>query len=127
MPEYITKLLQRLHIPLEGVQTYSPAPYTFVPHGKQNAAPIQEETIILSEDRTKFIQRVVGCIQFYVRSIDSTMLCDVNRLSSQQSTPTSATESKTNRLLAYAAISISISCSPEISFQKIRYDITNHF
>ena len=31
------------------------------------------------------------------------MLCDVNRLSSQQSSPTSATESKTNHLLAYAA------------------------
>ena len=103
MPDYIPRLLQRMNIPLDGTPTYSPAPYTFIPHEKHNTTPIHAESVVLDKSQTKYIQRVVGSIQFYARSIDPTMLCDVNRLSSQQSKPTTTTESNTQHLLAYAA------------------------
>ena len=93
LPEYIPRLLERLQIPKEGPVVLSPAPYTFVPRGKQDTA--EEQVVspsLVDPKRIKKIEVVVGSLLYYARWVDSTILCDVNRLGSQQSEPTEATD-----------------------------------
>jgi hypothetical protein len=103
MPNYIHKLLERHHIDLDGPCTYSPAPYKFVPNGKQSNLNIEPDLSTLTDDAQQFIRRVVGSTLYYSRAVDPTMLCDTNRLGSQVGKATQTTETNTKHLLQYAA------------------------
>jgi hypothetical protein len=103
LPSYVAKMLHRYNISTEGPCTYSPAPYSFVPNGSKSYLSSLPDESIISNDRQQFIRTVVGSSLYYARVIDSTMLCDANRLGSQVSKPTKTTELNTMHLLNYAA------------------------
>ena len=72
-------------------------------YGKEAQLTSIDTSVILSEEQQKRIQRIVGSCLFYARSVDPTMICDTNRLSSHQACPTEATEAAADHLLKYAA------------------------
>ena len=90
MPKYISKVMERFGIPTDGKATHSPAPYeSLFGHAAQNIQA--DDTPLLAEDKAKQIEQLVGCLLFYARAVDSTFICDTNRLGSQQARPTERT------------------------------------
>jgi hypothetical protein len=102
MPSYIAKVLDRFAIPREGPTQHSPAKYECV-YGKEAQATEIDNTLPISLARQKEIQEVVGCLLYYSRAVDPTMLCDTNRLGSLQANPTEKAYDASQHLLRYAA------------------------
>ena len=63
----------------------------------------EDNSPILSHDRTKRIQRIVGSFLYYGREIDLTIIKTLNRLGTQQSTPTKNTDEDVAHFLDYCA------------------------
>ena len=81
MPNYISKLLQRLnHIP-PNKPTFSPHehyPITFTKKGERQYVKSPDTTTPLDTKETKRIQSIVGALLYYARSIDNTILPALN-------------------------------------------------
>ena len=103
-PGYIPKVLARFGIGPGHRRTDTPAPYNKPVYGaKVQQLATVDDSKPLGEADTKFIQEVVGCMAWYARTIDSTMLTAVNKLGSRQARPTEAVLRDTMQLLNYAA------------------------
>ena len=63
----------------------------------------EDNSPILSHDRTKRIQRIVGSFLYYGRAIDLTIIKTLNTLGTQQSAPTKNTDEDVAHLLDYCA------------------------
>lgn len=103
MPNYVTKALNQFDahdFPL----AYSPLLYTPPHYGssKQQRAIPEDSSPLISPDRKRRIQQIIGTLLYYARAVDPTMLVAVNRIASQQARPTAAVEQAANRLLQYA-------------------------
>ena len=87
MPTYIAKILERFEIEQEGKPYYSPAKYecTFLRDAQLTET---DNSPMISEVQQKRVQEIVGYLLYYARAVDPTMLCDTNRLGSQQAIPT---------------------------------------
>ena len=55
------------------------------------------------EEQNRRIQKIVGTLIYYDRTVDYTMLPDLNTLEEQQSNPTENTEAAIAQFLDYAA------------------------
>ena len=103
MPGYIAKVLQRFH-PAPFPPTHSPMIYVPIAYGKASV-----QTILPTADQplqpaaVKRCQEIVGCLLYYARVIDSSMLTAVNAIACEMAHPTSAVQAMVDRLLAYAA------------------------
>ena len=91
MPGYIKKALHRFAIvkPSQPVNT----PRKYIPPiygGKTQLPVIEDTTALVSGDRAKRIQVIVGVLLYYDRALDHTHLEAVNRVGSMQSKPTEA-------------------------------------
>ena len=83
---------------------YAPHLWTVPKYGKiLKMAPDPEDSNLLEKKATKIIQSTVGTILYYARSVDTTMLREINEISQVQSKPTMDTEKKSKMLLDYAA------------------------
>ena len=106
MPNYISKLLQRLnHIP-PNKPTFSPHehyPVTIIKKGERQYVKSPDTTTPLDPKETKRIQSIVGALLYYARSIDNTILPALNDISMFQSKPTQKIKDKCDRLLNYVA------------------------
>jgi hypothetical protein len=102
MSTYIAKILERFEIEQEGKPYYSPAKYecTF---GRDAQLTETDNSLMISEVQQKRVQEIVGCLLYYARAVDPTMLCDTNRLGSQQANPTEKTYDASQHILNYAA------------------------
>ena len=103
MPGYITKVITRFRPNMtRGAQ--SPAIYTPPSYGSRlpqtisvdNSPPLDAAAILE-------LQQITGCMLYYARAVDYTMLPAVTAISSDQAHATAATLEDVNRLLAYAA------------------------
>jgi hypothetical protein len=103
MPGYISKLLERFPTFVRRGAD-SPSVYTPPTYGATTQAPTaQDHSRALSPVETKEIQEIVGCILYYARAVDLTLLYSVNALGSAQSKPTQQTKDAAIRLLSYCA------------------------
>ena len=66
-------------------------------------APYPDESDLIEKKATKRIQSIVGTMLYYERSVDPTMLQEINEILRVQSRPTRDTEEKAIMLLYYAA------------------------
>ena len=66
-------------------------------------APDPDERYLLDKKNTKRIQSIVGTLLYYARSVDPTMLQEINEISQVQSKPTRDTEENATMLLDYTA------------------------
>ena len=102
MPEYMPKALTRFGIQTSKT-TNAPGPYTLRTYGAQQQYNNIDVSPTISPARKKFIQEVVGVCLYYARAVDCTMICPVNKLASQQASPTEQVERNAYQLLNYAA------------------------
>lgn len=102
MPGYIDKVIQRF-CPTLTRGAPSPAIYTPPHYGASTQLADIDDTPPLTGAETKRVQEIIGCLLFYARAIDYTMLTAVNAIASQQSKATQRLLPDVDRLLAYAA------------------------
>lgn len=90
--------------PANTLTTSMPAIYIPPVYGsrKQQKSIHDTSAAIVSPERKKRIQRIVGKLLYYARAVDPTMLTAINKVASSQATPTEAVERAANRLLQYA-------------------------
>ena len=102
MPQYVENALDRFDAKdLPGADSpmiYTPPQYGLV---RQQQTTI-DDSPPLSEDRKHRLQQIVGTFLYYARAVDPTMLTAINKIASQQASPTLNVELAANRLLSYA-------------------------
>jgi hypothetical protein len=103
MPGYITKVLTRFRPHLTRGAA-SPAIYTPPSYGCKSPqiAPV-DTSPPLDAAAILELQQIVGCMLYYARAVDYTMLPSVTAISSDQAHATTDTQQAVDRLLAYAA------------------------
>ena len=105
MPDYVRKSLKKLQYKKKVYPQYSPHEYTATKYSKKGSvqyAQKEDNTPLLSPQKTSYVQSVVGTFLYYARAIDSTMLPALNQIGSQQSLPTKHVLEKIQRLMDYA-------------------------
>ena len=100
MPGYVQKQLIRFR-PTESKHAASPSSYAPPVMGPQ--VTFVDNSPLLSGDKIKWVQAVVGAFQFYARAIDPTMLTAVYDIASPGGPPTERLITMCERLMAYAA------------------------
>ena len=92
MPGYVTATLQRFHHQLKNTRQSPPHHHVPPTYGArvQFVEP-EENTPLLSEERLKFIQQVVGVFLYYAIAIDNTVLVALSDIGSEQARETSKT------------------------------------
>jgi hypothetical protein len=109
MPGYIQQALDRFHVSKPAKPTLTPLPYNLPNYGQKVQQPVEDHSPLATEAEKKLVQQVIGVLNYYARAIDYSMLVAVNKISSQQSAPTTKTMADLHHLLAYAA------CFPDAS------------
>jgi len=103
MPGYIPKVLTRFR-PFLTRGAASPAIYTPPTYGSKLPQTVLVDTSpSLDAASILELQQIVGCMLYYARAVDYTMLPAVTAISSDQAHATTATIADVDRLLAYAA------------------------
>ena len=102
MPGYIDKVLQRF-APQQSIGAASPALYTPPSYGNPDLRPTADDSPKLVTSEILILQEITGCLLYYARGIDITILTAVNHLASLQSTATRNTMTAAHRLLAYCS------------------------
>ena len=102
MPGYIAKVLRRFNVSSSPTAA-SPAVYTPPHYGQPLQTPTTDTTALLDPPAVKLLQEQVGCLLYYARSVDSTILPAVTHISSRQASPTLAVAAAMTRLLRYCA------------------------
>lgn len=102
MPGYIQRLLERFTHPPPTRPQHSPHAWLAPSYGSQlTTAP--DESPLASPSQIKRLQQIIGCLLFYARMVDMTMLVAINTIASQQSKATESTVDATTHLLNYCA------------------------
>ena len=105
MPDYIRNALKKLLYKQKVYPQYSLHEHNAVNwtnKGERQYAQQPDDTPLLDEKSTKYVQSAVGCFLYYARALDSTMLPALNQIASQQAQPTQRVLTKVQRLLDYA-------------------------
>lgn len=106
MKGYIAAVLKRFkHVVNPTQNAYSPEIFTPINYGSKESQltkPIDESPVLSATD-INLLQQITGCMLYYVRGVDATMLLGVDHISREQSKGTQETMSKATRLLEYAA------------------------
>jgi hypothetical protein len=104
MPGYIERVLQRFAHSPPARPERSPHRWLRPEYGASvQYAPPDDDTCPLPQSGIKRIQEVIGCLQYYARAVDGTMLAALGTISSQQTTATTKTMTAVIQLLNYAA------------------------
>lgn len=99
---YITKIVKRFKV-APTASAASLAVYTPRSYGAPNQLPTTDTSAPRNTDATKTPQAQVGCLLYYARGVDCTILPVVTNISSRQSAPTQAVADAMTRLLHYCA------------------------
>jgi hypothetical protein len=104
MPGYIERALHRFQHPLPTTHEASPHEYEAIQYGaKKQYAAAPDNSSALDASDTKRIQEVLGTLLYYARAVDSTMLCAIGELATQQTAGTKKNMTALTQLLNYAA------------------------
>ena len=102
MPGYIEKVRSKLGHPHPRFPQHAPHRWTQPSYGaKVQMAPVDDSPLLDKNGKTK-VQRCTGCMLYYARTVDSSMLPAINEISSQQANPTENTWKACEMLLDYA-------------------------
>jgi hypothetical protein len=101
MDGYIDKVLARF-CPNSTHTANSPGIYVPPAYGVRTQTAVIDATTPLDGPEIKRLQEIVGCLLYYARVIDYTMLTVLNGISSEQAHATQHVADAADRLLAYA-------------------------
>jgi hypothetical protein len=125
MPGYIDRMFKELNLPKPSTPAHSPihpTPRTYGAAAQLEPLPPSDLPRHETEQAKRLLQRVLGKLLYYSISVDYSMLLAVNRLASQQQSPTQETMRDMHRLLAYAATYP----SAKLIFRKSNMVLTIH-
>ncbi len=71
---------------------------------KEQCAKVDPNKPILGKDKIKYIQRVIGKLNFIARAIDRTMQLALSAIASKQAAPTKSTMNKVKQICDYVAL-----------------------
>ena len=95
MPGYCERAGQRFHHDIPPKRQDQPYPHVETKYGaKQQYAANKDTSPKLSKEEKTYIQEVIGAFLYYTRAVDSTILCVVGSLTSQQANLTQDTMKK---------------------------------
>ena len=102
MPSYISKVLERFapHLCLDAA---SPAVYIPPSYGAPTQTVTSDTSSLLPPSAIKRLREQIGCLLYYARGVDATILPAVNHVASLQSQPTVMVTAAMDRLLQYCA------------------------
>ena len=102
MPNYIAMALNRFEAnDLPTLPT--PMPYVAPVYSRASPPRLLPDTApLVSADRRRRIQQIVGTLLYYARAVDPTLLAAVSRVASRQAHATAEVETDAMRLLQYA-------------------------
>jgi hypothetical protein len=106
MNGYIAAVLKRFkHLVNPAQNVYSPEFFQPINYGSKDSQLTKplDKTPPLSAADINILQQITGCMLYYVRGVDATMLLAVDHISREQSNGTQETMHKAIRLLEYAA------------------------
>ena len=104
MPGYVEKALARFGHLQPKYPQHQPHKHTIPTYGATiQYAKAEDTTNLLSKDKKKYIQQVIGTFLYYGEAVDSTMLTTLSSIASMQSAPTAQTMADTKLFLDYAA------------------------
>ena len=104
MPGYIRKLLHKLQYTKPATPEHNPHVHKPPTCGKQTQyAEPPDTSTLLSPQRKRRIQQIVGSLLYYARAVDNTILMAFNDLSPQQANSTITTKAHAHKLLNYLA------------------------
>jgi len=96
MPGYIQRTLERFNHPFPTRPQHSPHSWVAPSYGSQSQlTPDPDDSLPASGDQIKRLQQILGCLLFYARMIDMTLLVAINT--------TESTMDATTQLLHYCA------------------------
>lgn len=106
MPDYIPAVLTRFNHKRSSTIVHTPykvAPFVPPTRGQRQYAPTPDTSPALDAKGTTLVQQIVGCLLYYARAIDNTMLVALNTIGSSQAKPTQETLDRCQHLLDYCA------------------------
>jgi hypothetical protein len=103
MPGYIQQALDRFHLKAPHKPVLTPLPYNIPNYGQKVQEPVEDNSPPASMEDKKFVQQVIGVLNYYARAIDYSMLVAINKIASQQAAPTTQTMVLLRHLIDYAA------------------------
>ena len=104
MSGYVTAALQRFHHQLKNTRQSYPHHHVPPTYGARvKFSEPEDDTLLLPEERIKFIQQVVGVLLYYTISIDITVIVALSDIGSEQARATSKTMDEVQQLLDYLA------------------------
>lgn len=106
MPDYVNKSLKRFQYDFTRKPKHSPGIAPTILYGNRLPQPpmAADTSPLLSPEKCKWLQQVIGTFLYYARAVDPTILCEISKLASRQSTATEQIEQQTLRLLDYLAM-----------------------
>ena len=109
MTGYIDAILKRFHHPCPIKPELAPHQYASRSFSSNNSqAPIPEDdTARLDASGVLRVQRVLGCIFYYARAIDTPLLPTLTDIGSDQAKATKETRAATKKLLYFVAARVS--------------------
>ena len=104
MPGYLDKAFTRFKHEAPGKIQNSPHPHVVPQYGmKTQYATDGDDSPLLSNEDTKYIQAVTGTLLYYARAIDPTILTALSSIATEQAKSTANTLKKVKQLLDYCA------------------------
>jgi hypothetical protein len=104
MPGYIATVLHRCQHPHPARPQHAPYKMQPINYGaKVQFATPADTTTPLTDAEKLALQQVIGCLLYYARDVDPTMLVALSTLASTQATGTAATVEAMHQLLDYCA------------------------
>jgi hypothetical protein len=104
MPGYITSARHKFHHKLPAKPQHAPHKAKTPQYGvKVQMTDPPDETPKCNKQIINLIQQIIGCVLFYGRAIDSTLLTALSTLSSEQAQATEQTKEAVDMLLDYCA------------------------
>ena len=102
MPDYVTKVLQRLEHPIPSKPRH--APHRWVPktYGqKVHLTPLEDTSEPFFPSEIRHIQSIVGIFLYYERAVDTTINTTLNNIATTQASPTMETQDATLMIMDY--------------------------
>ena len=106
MPRYVPNLLERLQHQHPASPQYSPHDYVPIKYsvkGDRQYMQKPDDSALLDQKETKWVQSGVGGLLYYGRALDNTILPALNQIGTEQALPTTNTKRKLKRVLDYVA------------------------
>jgi hypothetical protein len=103
MPGYVSNVLSKFQHDSPKNPQHTPSRYVTPVYGAKIQYAMKDETPPLTAHQCLTVQKVTGSVLYYTRSVDPTILMQLNDIATEQTKATEKTQAATNQMLDYLA------------------------